>query len=61
MSDNHMRDPLGNIPRYALYRGRRVRVVDYRPGERRPFIILNRHDQKIDVAREQLTFLKEKK
>ena len=63
MSDDNYQnhDHMRNIPRYALYRGKRVRILYYTPGETRPFRILDRFDQQRDAKREELTFLKEKK
>ena len=50
----------GNIPNYALWGGKRVKILYYVPGAKRPFHILNRHDQQIAVPRNQLVFLKDK-
>lgn len=52
---------LGNIPRYALFRGRKVRIAWYESGEKRPFHIVDRDDSQRAVSRDQLTFLPEKK
>jgi hypothetical protein len=50
-----------NIPRYAMFRGRRVRIIDYDPGGLNPFRILDTDDTQRSVARTELTFLKETK
>lgn len=48
-----------NIPRYALFRGKRVRVIEYKPeGSTKPFKILDHNDEYRFVTREQLTFVK---
>lgn len=54
-------DPLGNLPRYALFRGKRARILAYNKGERRPFHILTHNDDRYDATREQLTFLPQRK
>ena len=48
-----------NIPRYALYQGKRVRVIDYQ-GEGY-FRILLPNDTMTNVKRERLTFTRGKK
>lgn len=52
------------LPRYALFRGKRVRIVSYVPatatiGAR--FGIIEPDDSQRHVRRDQLTFLKEEK
>lgn len=53
-----MTDSLGNIPRYALFRGRKVRIAYYDDGK---FGIIDTDDSQREVTRQQLIFLKEKK
>lgn len=48
-----------NIPRYALYQGKRVRVIDYQGNGY--FRILLSDDTMTNVKRERLTFVKGKK
>jgi hypothetical protein len=48
-----------NIPRYARYQGKRVRVIEY-SGDGY-FTILDSNDQQHRVKRERLTFLRAKK
>lgn len=50
-------DPLGNIPRYAIFRNHKVRIVSY---EDNKFRILDTNDHIISVRRSQLRFLPEK-
>ncbi len=45
-----------NIPRYALFRGKMVRILSYESGSNRPFEILEGDDTRRHVARSQLTF-----
>lgn len=47
-----------NIPRYAIFRGRKVRVEGYLEGK---FWIIDTDDTQRSVYRQQLTFLKEEK
>jgi hypothetical protein len=47
-----------NIPRYALYRGKKVRILGYEEGR---FRILERDDTQRSVTRDQIIFLREKK
>jgi hypothetical protein len=49
------------IPRYAMFRGRKVRIIEYNAGGINPFRILDTDDTQRSVARQQLTFLKETK
>jgi len=46
------------IPRYALYRRRKVRVAGYDEGR---FLIIDTDDSQTWVKRDQLTFLRGKK
>ncbi|WNO27774.1 hypothetical protein SEA_HUWBERT_22 [Microbacterium phage Huwbert] len=48
-----------NIPRYARYQGKRVRVVDYQGDGY--FRILLSNDTMTNVKRERLTFVRAKK
>lgn len=48
-------DRLGNIPRYAIFRDRKVRIVDYEAGR---FRIIDTDDSSRTVVRSQLTFIK---
>lgn len=50
-----------NLPRYAMFRGRKVRILGYEAGAFNPFRILDTDDTQRSVARQQLTFLKETK
>lgn len=50
-----------NIPKYAIFRGRKVRVLYYDSSKSSPFRILDRYDDQRDVRRSQLIFLPEKK
>lgn len=43
------------LPMWAIYKGKRVRIVDYRPTH--TFIVLLADDTKLAVARRQLTFI----
>ena len=52
---------LGNIPRYAIFRNRKVRIAWYEEGELRPFHIIDTDDTQRAVSRDQLTFLPENK
>lgn len=45
-----------NIPRWALFRGKMVRILNYQPKATRPFEILENDDSRRWVARSQLTF-----
>lgn len=46
-----------NIPRYAMFRGRKVRIAHYNDGARAPFLIIDADDSKRSVTRADLTFL----
>jgi hypothetical protein len=48
-----------NLPRYAMYQGKRVRVIDYQ--ENGYFRILDTNDNSYNVKRERLTFVRSKK
>lgn len=48
-------DRLANIPRYAIFRDRKVRVVDYEDGR---FRIIDTDDSTRTVSRSQLKFIK---
>jgi hypothetical protein len=48
------------IPRYAMFRGKRVRILQYVSQASRPFEILEADDSRRWVSRQQLTFIKEK-
>lgn len=50
-----------NIPKYAIFRGRKVRILYYDNSKSSPFRILDRYDDQRDVRRNQLVFLPEKK
>jgi hypothetical protein len=50
-----------NVPRYAIYSGRRVRILEYRPDLLFPFKILDKGDTVRYVGRAVLRFLPEKK
>lgn len=50
-----------NIPRYAIFRGKRVRVLNYEPKASRQFEILEHDDSRRWVTRTQLTFTKGKR
>jgi hypothetical protein len=54
-------DSLGTIPRYAIYRKRRVRIAWYESGEKKPFHIVDSDDTQREVARDDLIFLPDKK
>lgn len=58
MTDDNATDPLGNIPRYVLFRGKRARVIGYEDGM---FLILDSRDMRWKLRRDKITFLKEKK
>lgn len=51
-------DPLGNIPRYVIFRGKRARVLSYDEGR---FTILDHLDTKRIVNRLQIKFIREGK
>lgn len=51
-------DPLGNIPRYAVFRGRRLRVLQYLGDDR--FELLDRGDERRRLHRSQFTFVRSK-
>ena len=48
-----------NIPRYAMFRGRKVRVVEYLGNDK--FQIVDTDDSTRSVYRGQITFVKEAK
>lgn len=50
-----------NIPRYAMFRGRKVRIAHYTEGSLTPFLIIDTDDSKRSVRRSDLKFLKETK
>lgn len=54
-------EPLGNLPRYAIFRGKRVKILGYDKDARRPFDILLPNDDRYQASREQLTFIKQPK
>lgn len=49
------KDPLGNLPRYVIFRGKRARVLGY---ENKKFLILDYQDQERLVTRDRITFIK---
>lgn len=51
------KDPLGKVPRLAIYRGKRVRIIGY---EDSMFLILDHQDVRRKVRRDRLIFLKTK-
>lgn len=61
MSDIKSENDLGNLPRYALFRGRKVQIAWYTKDSPKPFHIILWDDSQRDVSREQLTFMKPKK
>lgn len=54
-------DGLGNVPRYAIFRGRKVRIAWYEQGEKKPFHIVDTDDSQRAVRREDLIFLPDRK
>lgn len=59
MADNEAaKDPLGNIPRYAIFRGYRVRIIGYEDGR---FTVIDKDDGQRWVYRSQLRLIKERK
>jgi hypothetical protein len=58
MTESPNADPLGNIPRYVIFRGRKARVLSY---DESKFEILDYHDQRHFVTRDRIIFLPEKK
>ena len=58
MTDTKAVDPLGKIPRFVIFRGRRARVLGYDKGK---FEILAAGDEKFLVSRDRVTFLPNKK
>lgn len=50
-----------NIPRYAMYRGKKVRIVGYNSDSVRQFDIIDSSDHNRSVARSELTFIKARK
>lgn len=48
-----------HVPRYARYQGHRMRVLYYRGNGY--FVLLGPHDERHDVHRNRLTFLKGKR
>lgn len=55
-NDKALKDPLGSIPRYAIYRNRKMRVLEYL-GEGK-FLLLDKDDSKLQVHRDRITLVK---
>lgn len=47
-----------NIPRYAIFRGKKVRILEYMAQASRPFKILDTDDSQRWVTRQQIRFVK---
>lgn len=58
MTEPHDISESPHVPRYALYRGKRMRVLYYRSNGY--FVLLGPRDERFDVHRDKFTFLKSK-
>lgn len=55
MTESPADEALGKLPRYAIFRGRKVRVSHYEDGK---IYIIDRDDTTRSVPRKMLTFIK---